>query len=202
MLHQSGAPGAQARRTPLHTRVITYRGYSRDDGLWDIEGHLLDKKDYLALSPDGDQVPAGMPVHEMVVRVTINDDFIIQDVEASMPNTPFSDCAGAAAPLSSLVGATLGSGWRKVIDARIGGTKSCTHLRELLLNLATAAIQTITPYRAQFGQGEAFAAQGAAGGHKPFYIDQCLAWRSNGAVVRRLHPQYAPPGPATAPETL
>jgi hypothetical protein len=35
-----------ADREPLHTRSITCRGYRRADGLWDIEGHLRDVKDY------------------------------------------------------------------------------------------------------------------------------------------------------------
>ena len=35
-----------AARELLHTRVIDMRGYIRDDGLWDIEGHLTDNKSY------------------------------------------------------------------------------------------------------------------------------------------------------------
>ena len=31
-------------RSPLHTREITFQGYVREDGLWDIEGHLKDYK--------------------------------------------------------------------------------------------------------------------------------------------------------------
>jgi hypothetical protein len=34
-------------RTPLHTREISFNGYARDDGLWDIEGHLKDTKSHL-----------------------------------------------------------------------------------------------------------------------------------------------------------
>jgi hypothetical protein len=33
-------------RTPLHTRAITFRGYAREDGLWDLEGELHDSKHY------------------------------------------------------------------------------------------------------------------------------------------------------------
>ena len=36
-------PPAQAR-TLSHTRAVTYHGYRRDDGLWDIEAHLHDSK--------------------------------------------------------------------------------------------------------------------------------------------------------------
>ena len=33
-------------REPLHTRRVECRGYRRADGLWDIEGHLVDTKAY------------------------------------------------------------------------------------------------------------------------------------------------------------
>ena len=35
-----------APREPIHTRAIDLRGYRREDGLWDIEGHLTDVKCY------------------------------------------------------------------------------------------------------------------------------------------------------------
>ncbi len=31
-----------ASREHIHTRVVECRGYRRDDGLWDIEGHITD----------------------------------------------------------------------------------------------------------------------------------------------------------------
>ena len=33
-----------APRNPLHTREITFQGYARENGLWDIEAHLRDFK--------------------------------------------------------------------------------------------------------------------------------------------------------------
>ena len=37
---------APADREPMHRRQIDMRGYLRADGLFDIEGHLLDTKSY------------------------------------------------------------------------------------------------------------------------------------------------------------
>ena len=34
------------RRKAMHTRVVTCHGYLREDGLWDIEGHMVDTKPY------------------------------------------------------------------------------------------------------------------------------------------------------------
>ena len=30
----------------MHTRTVECRGYLRDDGLWDIEGHMTDTKPF------------------------------------------------------------------------------------------------------------------------------------------------------------
>ena len=35
-----------SKREHLHTRAITYQGFERDDGLWDIEAHMTDTKTY------------------------------------------------------------------------------------------------------------------------------------------------------------
>ena len=33
-------------RQLLHTRRVTCQGFFREDGLWDIEGHITDEKSY------------------------------------------------------------------------------------------------------------------------------------------------------------
>ena len=35
-----------APRQLMHNRAIECRGYQREDGRWDIEGHLVDTKTY------------------------------------------------------------------------------------------------------------------------------------------------------------
>jgi hypothetical protein len=47
----------------------------------------------------------------------------------------------------------MGPGWRQAIDRTIGGVQGCTHLRELLFNMATAAFQTI-PHAQRHEAGE------------------------------------------------
>ena len=49
-------------REPIHTRRIECRGYRRADGLWDIEGHLVDTKAYAFMNRHRGEVKAGEPV--------------------------------------------------------------------------------------------------------------------------------------------
>src|SRR4029453_7551337 len=68
-------------RARLHLRRVTYEGYRRDDGLYDIDAHITDTKDDdFALLPG--VRPAGEPIHDMHVRVTMDRRFTIHAIEA------------------------------------------------------------------------------------------------------------------------
>jgi hypothetical protein len=96
-----------------HTRSVRFEGYARADGLWDIEAHLTDIKpeDYL-LAPG--LRPAGSPVHEMWIRLSIDRRMNVVGAEActdAMPYPPF--CAAIAPDYAALKGLNLMRGFRK-----------------------------------------------------------------------------------------
>lgn len=177
-----------APRTRVHNRQVEFNGYHRTDGLWDIEGTIIDRKAYLFTSRGGDVLPIGEPVHHMEIRATIDDTFTIRDIAVSMRSAPFAECAPAAPPMSVFVGQTMGSGWREKINRLVGGTVGCTHLRELLFNIATAAHQTINSYRdhLQKQRGEPAPIVDTP----PPYMGRCKGWDFDGAVVQRIEPQF------------
>ncbi len=188
-------PEASAR-TPLHTRKITFEGFVRDDGLFDIEGELIDSKSAPIRMHERGLLPAGGAIHHMRVRVTVDDTLTIRAIATAMDSAPFANCQQAVDPAQQLVGATLGAGWRKAIEGAMGGVAGCTHLRELLFNLATAAFQTIPAHLAQQreARGEVRDPQAPA----PFFLGKCLSWDREGPVVQRVLPQYyRPPQPKT-----
>jgi hypothetical protein len=186
--HAASLPAA-APRTHVHTRSAVYRGYRREDGLWDIEAELTDAKTYDFTTPDRGTVKAGEPVHGMAIRLTVDDAMKISDVAVGMPAAPFPECQGAKPPMSRLIGCTLGPGWRKAIEHALGGIQGCAHLRELLFNMATAAYQTIPLYRHHLrrlaGQPEPVLKR------PPPHMGKCLAWDFDGPVVARRRPQFA-----------
>ncbi|MDR2858139.1 MAG: DUF2889 domain-containing protein, partial [Novosphingobium sp.] len=133
-------------RTPLHLRDVTFRSFARPDKLFDIEGTLHDTKAYGYVMHGVERRP-GEPIHDMRVRLTIDDTFTVRAVEADMPTTPFDTCQPATAPLQSLIGVKIGAGWRNALAERMGKERGCTHLRELLAGMGTAAFQTVGSYR-------------------------------------------------------
>jgi len=181
-------PAPQARKH-LHTRSIELCGYRRDDGLWDIEARLSDVKTYDLLRSEGGTLKAGLPVHDMAIRVTVDDSFTVREIASSMNSTPYPECVQARDPMQAMVGAKMGPGWRMAIERAVGGTAGCTHLRELLFSMATAAYQTIPGYRAHMRKLADIPARDD--GKPPYHLGKCMSWDFNGPVVRRIYPQFA-----------
>ena len=93
------------------------------------------------------------------------------------------------ASMQTMVGCTMSRGWRQAIERHLGGICGCTHLRELLFNMATAAFQTVTHELTNSNPQ-----------NPPPYFGTCSTWDFNGPVVARLYPQFAgwSPGAKTA----
>jgi Protein of unknown function (DUF2889) len=189
-----------AARTHLHTRAVTYRGYLREDGLWDIEGEMSDVKTYAADMSECGPMPPGTPVHGMAIRVTVDDTMTIREIASAMDFTPFAECQQGTDPMQRMVGACMGPGWRQAIERALGGIKGCTHLRELLFNMATAAYQTVFPYQ-QHQRTLAGVTPGAIT-EPPYHLGRCIAWDFNGPVVQRHYPQFAGWQPVRRVKTL
>lgn len=181
-------PEPQPRRH-LHTRAVTYRGYHREDGLYDIEAEMSDAKTYAFDRSERGAMLPGTPVHGMLIRATVDDSFTIREIATAMEHTPFGECQQGVDPMQRLVGATMGPGWRQAIEKALGGVRGCTHLRELFFNMATAAYQTIPAWQHQLRRQ---AGQSAPESDKPpYHLGRCIAWDFDGPVVARHYPRFA-----------
>lgn len=189
-----------APRRHFHTRDVRCEGFLRDDGLWDIEGHIRDTKAYGYDEVFRGRMEPGRPVHEMRIRLTLDDAFEIVAIEAVTDAAPYPPCGLVPAAFARLKGIRIGAGWRREVRKRLGRVEGCTHLIELLDPIATVAFQTVSGGKDPEGR-EPTASHDAAGG-KPYFVDGCRAWASDGPVVKRLLPQYyrgdEADGPASA----
>lgn len=166
-------------RTPMHTRRIQMQGFRRDDGLWDIEGELLDTKPHaFSIEGEGTWAP-DQPIHHMRIRLTIDEAMVVREIAVAMEAVPHAPCPQAQAPMERMIGCTVGAGWRQAIERHLGGIQGCTHLRELLFSMATAAFQARAASLMARGDGK-----------PPPHLGKCLAWDFDGPVVARLYPQF------------
>lgn len=123
------------------------QGYRRSDGLFDIEATLVDTKSRDMVTATGRTVPAGAPVHHMLLRLVVDDTMRIHAVHAGTFAAPYGVCQQAPAHLQVLVGMRIGAGWSRAVRERLPDAQNCTHLRELLGPLATVAYQTLADVR-------------------------------------------------------
>ena len=132
---------APAKREQRHLRRVSCHGFARTDGLLDIEGELIDTKDYDFPSTARGTITAGTPIHHMQVRITIDFQMTIIAAEAVTLHGPYHICPKGAENISGLVGLTIGPGWKRKVQKAIGGPKGCTHITELMGPMATTAFQ-------------------------------------------------------------
>ncbi|GAC1341651.1 MAG: DUF2889 domain-containing protein [Acetobacteraceae bacterium] len=176
-----------AERELLHLRDIELRGYRRADGLFDIEASLTDTKSFAFSNHDRGVIEPGTPLHRMLARMTIDEDMLIHRFEAATEFGPYAVCPAAAPGFAALAGLTIGRGFLRTANERIGGIKGCTHLRELLAQMATVAFQTM--------YGQRRRKQGASAAS---LLNTCLAYAEGGEVARRTWPELHADGAPAA----
>ncbi|MFO0987507.1 MAG: DUF2889 domain-containing protein [Alphaproteobacteria bacterium] len=205
---------ASAPREHLHTRTVTCQGFLRQDGLWDIEGRIVDVKTYAFDNEWRGRVEPGVPVHEMWIRLTIDDRMEIKEVAAATDHSPFQICPDILPNFQRLVGVRIAHGFTREVRARLGGRRGCTHIVEMLQQVATVAFQTTVSERARAlrqqqkteaakaAPAEATADPGLAAKpadrpkRPPIVVDTCHAWASDGPLVQRYMPDHFTGGAA------
>ena len=173
------------KRKKIHNRSVHCEGFLREDGLWDIEGHLRDTKTYSFISDHRGDVKAGTAIHDMTIRVTLDDNLNIIDVVTIMDSHPYSICPEIIPNFKDLIGLTIGKGFRKNVYSKVGGVKGCTHLVELLFPIATTAFQTIYSYKINKNKDKKPINKNA-----PSLINSCHSWSENNEVIKKYFPDY------------
>jgi hypothetical protein len=188
-----------AERERLHTRSIEINGYRRADGLYDIEAHLTDSKSFGNANYDRGYIQPGEPIHDMWLRLTIDDTMHIIGCEAVSDHTPYVMCPQAAPNFARLVGLRIKAGFLREANHLVGGVVGCTHLRELLQQMATTAFQTISPAKVRRemqqqgvhdrpGSDKTDARITEKMGGAPKVLNTCLAYSAAGPLVKRRWP--------------
>ena len=169
-----------ARRVMAHQRTVNCNGYQREDGLWDIEGHMQDVKSKPIDNPErGGYVAAGEPFHNLGLRITIDQTLLIHTVEAYIDASPFRMCPGVVGVFKKLEGTRIGPGWQRQSKELLGGVQGCTHLSELLMPIATTAVQTLWP-----SAKEDVMQLGAQ-----VMLNTCRTWAQDSEVIKTYLPE-------------
>jgi hypothetical protein len=175
-----------AEREPLHTRRVECRGYRRADGLWDIEGHMTDVKSYSFTNDWRGEITPGMPLHEMWIRITVDDDLMIHEIEAVTDNSPYRICPDIVGNFQRLKGLRIVGGFTNKMKAAVGGVEGCTHLVELMGPIATTAFQTIIPLKQRHERSP----DDTAPPKRPPLLESCHAFATDSPVTKKNWPAF------------
>ena len=174
-----------AARRHVHTRRVQVEGFLRDDGLWDVEASLIDDKPYAYDDFERGRRQPGEPVHKMSIRLTVDDDLVVRDAAAAMDDVPYPTCNDVPPRIEALIGMKLGGGWRNAVRERIAKRQACTHLLELIGPAITTLFQSMSAKSFEDASGSRKAPT-----QKPYFIDGCWSWRSDGPALKKFFPQF------------
>jgi len=171
-------------REEVHVRRIEMRGFKRSDGMYEVEANLTDQKPFDFQPPSRDRpIRAGELIHDHVVRVVFSEDMVIREVLTTMRAWPYRECPGGGESLFGMVGVLIGQGWASEVRKRLPNSETCTHMKELMNTLASAAYQTIYSVRP-------FDGSEAAVDGRPRKIDSCYAYGASRELVLSYWPQF------------
>ncbi|WP_120495391.1 DUF2889 domain-containing protein [Kiloniella sp. EL199] len=175
------------KRKHLHQRRYDFQGYEREDNLWDIEGRITDVKSYPFDNQFRGTIEPGEALHDMWIRLTVDINFIVQDVEACIDDSPYSICPSITPNFKRIIGLKIGPGWRNAIRQTVGGTEGCTHLVEMLGTMATVTFQTLYPAMIR---NQAKTRNEKKPLRRPGIIGTCHAYSSDGEIVKHEWPDF------------
>ncbi len=169
-------------RTPIHTRSITMDSFLREDGLWELEAHLVDVKAYDFPTKRGEIHRAGDPVHDMTIVLLVTQDGAITDVRARYEAAPYgAACTAIEEGYRGLIGLHLLRQFRAAVRERFGRVDGCTHMSELVVLLPTVFVQSLSAQRRE---------QAEKTGRKPFQLEGCHALALTSPVVKEFYPEW------------
>lgn len=178
------------QRTFLNRRTIVSEGYQREDGCLQIEAELTDVRGSDSTNPWRGTVKSGEPLHRMSVRITVDRELVIRDIEAATDNAPFPACREVPPNLQRLIGLQITRGFKRSARARIGGPLGCTHLLAALEVIAATAMQTAAAAAPGDRSRGFFAPLSGADPSRPALIDSCKGYAADGPVVERYWPAH------------
>lgn len=175
-MHSIGTPKGEK----LHTRNIEVTTYDCDGERIIVEGTLKDDRCQDSHMMTGEKLHSGT-IHHMSVRLLVNcSNLLIEDVDVDLISVPREVCRETIGCLTPIKGLTITKGFTAKVKKLAGGKKGCTHLVELLLAIAPAAIQGYASFQSKkptdFDPDRAKM-------FLQFLVNTCRAWREDGPLV-------------------
>ena len=164
----------------LHSRKIEVTTYDYDEQRMIVEGSLKDDRFQESHAVTGEKFPSGV-IHHMAIRLLVNcSTLLIEDIDVDLISIPREACRETIGCLAPIKGLTITKGFTAKVKKLAGGKRGCTHLVELILAMAPAAIQGYATYQSR---KQAVFDPDRAKMILQFLVNTCHAWREDGPFV-------------------
>ncbi len=168
----------------IHSRNISVDTYEAGEDRLLLEGTLRDDRFYPSYFYSARKfVDAGV-IHLIVVRFVVTlPSLLISEAEARMEAVPNEICQEVRDTVRKLDGLRIHRGFRGEVMRRMGGKTGCLHMTNLVLAMASAAVQGQWAYYSRKrGEAPVKSPKIDAG----LLIDSCWLWREDGPYYRRI----------------
>ena len=135
------------------------------------------------------ELKPGDPVHDIGLRLAIDDSMTIREAEAMMRATPYPTCIEVEPILAAPGRRTGRSGLARTGAAQDRPAGDLHASDELLGPAVTTLYQTMSHGKNPEGRDTLKNQQRF--GERPFFIGGCHSWRTDGPVVAAMFPQFA-----------
>lgn len=150
---------------------------------------MTDSKPFPFALP-GKSLEPHQALHRMIIRVTFDEWLTVVDIATQMGDYPYAMCSDADQHMKRMIGCSMTKGWRQAIEDNLGKVQGCTHMRELLYNMATVAFQTLAPLSIE--RTKALMDKGLLNKAPP-HLGQCHTFDLGSEVVREVFPMFYQP---------
>ena len=184
---------------PINNRKIDIMGYADELGeYFEIHGEIRDLRQYDSFNTMRGNIPFGEPLHYMQVMMRANRDKEILDITAKTHHAPFTRCCvGAADQYHILIGLKIAPGFKQKMRELLPANLQCTHISELLPQMATVLFQTIHAYDQKF-KAHIPNSNGTNSNEikksdeklAKYMLNSCHAFHENSDVVKTLMPAF------------
>ena len=164
----------------LHTRNIKVTTYAYEGQRIIVEGILKDDRFQESYSFTGEKFASGA-IHHMTIKLLVNcSNLLIEDIDVNLPSIPREECRETINCLAPIKGMIITKGFTAKVKKLAGGKKGCTHLVELILAMAPAAIQGFAAHQSRNPivfdpDHEKMILE--------FLVNTCRVWREDGPFV-------------------
>jgi hypothetical protein len=130
-----------------HTRTKEVSVYEYDEQRFVVEGCLTDRRPHAYYSAAAGKQPPGI-LHQMIVHLLVDKATLeIENLHVKMPVIPDKACLEMINSIESVKGLRIARGFVSKIKMLAGHGKGCTHLIELLMEMASSSIQGRIAYK-------------------------------------------------------